>query len=105
MLDQATRNHNANETATLIRAIKTLRQTDFTLRMGSGINVLLTDLAGKPICDEFVLFAEDLEQIKPGIIASIVRMLELRRINRLSEISDINAVIPPQPPAVKTNDG
>ena len=59
-----TRNYIADDTSTLISALKMLRETDFTKRMGSGIIIRLTDLEGKNllqcIANEFCIPAEDM---------------------------------------------
>jgi hypothetical protein len=59
------RSYIADETRTLISALKML-QEDFTERTGSGIIIRLTDLEGKSllhgIADEFCIAAEDAAQ-------------------------------------------
>ena len=87
------RSYIADETSTLISALKMLRGTDFTKRTGSGIIIRLTDLEGKNllhgIADEFCIAAEDMEVIKPAIIQSLRNTLERRRLLLQREIRDI----------------
>lgn len=86
------RSYIADETRTLISALKML-QEDFTERTGSGIIIRLTDLEGKSllhgIADEFCIAAEDMELIKPAIIQSLSNTLERRRLLLQREIRDI----------------
>lgn len=99
MTPQAT---NAQRTATLISAIKMLEETDFTRRMGSGILIKLTDLEGKnllkgSLADEFCLAAEDMETVKPAVIASLKTTLERRKALLRTEIGDIDKALKLEP--------
>ena len=83
---------HAQRTSVLIQAIDRLAQ-DFTRRMGSGIVVHLSDLEGKPLMDRFMVAAEDMEGIKPAIIASLKATLERRKIMLAQEIRDIEKAL------------
>jgi hypothetical protein len=86
------RRRNSDSTDSITNAIAVLKSKDFTKSMGSGILVSLTTYEGKPLCAEFTLPAEDMENIKPNIIESLKKMLKLRRALLTSEISQIDKV-------------
>lgn len=85
---------SADYTHTLVAALKALQGTDFSKWMGSGILVDLTPITPeKHLANEFMLPAEDMEEIKPLIIKSLRRHLELRKARLLGEIRDIEAAL------------
>lgn len=90
---QWVRNQHAHEVR--VSALKALKDRDFTTMMGSGINVLLTDMAGRSVAPEFQLNAEDLEKIKPAIIDSLTAALAFHRAMLRVAIQNIDNVIGP----------
>jgi len=90
-IEQGQRNRNADQAS--VAAVKALKNYDFTRMMGSGINITLTKLNGETICDEFQIRAEDMEKIKPAIIASLGEMLLLRHALRTQELAEIERAI------------
>ena len=84
----------SQETPRLLKAISTLQSRDFSKWIGSGIMITLTPITPEScICDEFMISAEDLEKIKPTIIASIKDSLEMRKLLLRSELQDISKVL------------
>lgn len=91
-MDRKQQMRNADRVSVLCNAIKTLQRTDFNTMMASGIMIRLTPITeGRHICDEFLINAEDMEEIKPAIIASLQEALKLRAIRLKSEIKEIEA--------------
>lgn len=90
----------AQTTPVLVRALQMLEREDFTRRMGSGVVVRLTDLEGKTIGGlidpEFMLAAEDMQEIKVGMISSLRKSLRLRRMSLVAEIGGIDGAVPPE---------
>ena len=86
--------HRAQQTSVLIEAVKALRKTDFEKWAGSGVVVSLKTLTpGTSVCEDFMVRAEDMEKIKPAIIASIVDQLSFR-VNLLQvELNQIESLL------------
>jgi hypothetical protein len=76
-------------TSTLISVLATLKNKDFERMMGSGIVVSLRNLEDEEIVNDFLIPAEDMEEIKKGFISSLENYLKLRLRLRSAEIRDI----------------
>lgn len=79
----------AEMTSTLISVLATLKNKDFERMMGSGIVVSLRNLEDEEIVNDFLIPAEDMEEIKKGFISSLENYLKLRLRLRSAEIRDI----------------
>lgn len=81
---------NADRTAVLVAAVKKLENTKFHDKMmGSGLILSILDLEGREICEEFCIPGEDMDAIKPAIIASIKTALTRRKLLLANEIKSI----------------
>ena len=93
-MDRRQQTQNSDQTHNLIGAIKALTAQDFTRWMASGIIIRLTPITdNKESCEEFMIAAEDMEQIKTPIIQSIQRSLLRRRIMLKNDLRDIEAIL------------
>lgn len=71
--------HRSQQTAVLVGAMKALEELNFEKWMGSGVVVTLSPIThDKVICESFMVRAEDMELIKPALIASIKEQLSFR---------------------------
>lgn len=89
----AARVRKADQTNTLLRAIKALETVKFDAMTGSGIMVKLTPITpGSGLTDEFVMRAEDMGQLAAGMAASLRERLLMRKTLLQDEIKDIDAI-------------
>lgn len=92
----AQRLRRSQDTTVVVGALKVLEKKDFTFMMGSGLMLAVIDLNGRAVTHEFMIRAEDMEKIKPGIIQSLRDTLELRKALLRTELASIESVLPTQ---------
>jgi len=87
---------NADSTRNLINAIQVLSEKDFSLMMGSGLVVSITDMKGDYVCPEFLMRAEAMQEIKTLFVSTLREQLKFRKALkdavielRSSEVRDI----------------
>lgn len=90
-IEQGQRNRNASDA--VVGAVKALMGYDFARMTGSTIELGEDDVDATSVCEEFTIRAEDMEKIKPAIIASISDTLVMRLLLRKQEIEEIERAI------------
>ncbi len=84
----------AQETDTLLNALKVLETVDFDTYMGSGILVNLDPITEKhKLTGEFMINGEDMKEIAPLLAQSIRAALQFRMNARQCEVQRIAKIV------------